>query len=209
MGARPKSSDYKATEAEKASASVAMAEYRNFKEKYDPLLQQMRDESLTADATTTLRGRANADTMQALTSTPNYQQTQRNTAASDMSQAVLGQLGQANVLGKDIQNKAQTNVLGIARGQAADAQSGMAQASRLATSDALTRARANQDVAQARLNAAAQIGSALGQTGYQNIQGNGTFFEPNMNVLDPTKTEFKAPKSLAERLRISQARGVF
>ena len=160
MGSKPKQQDYKASEAEKTSASVAMAEYQNFKKKYDPLLQEMRDKSRTEDVTTTLRGRANADTMQALTSQPSYQATQSNTSAGDMAQAYQGQLGIANTSGKDIQNKMQTSVLGTARGQAADAQTGMAQASRLGTSQALTRAAANQQVAQAKYKAMGQIAGA-------------------------------------------------
>jgi len=160
MGSKPKAQDYKPSEAEKASASVAMAEYQYFKQKYDPLLQQMRDQSLTADVQSGLRGRANADTMQALTSQPSYQQTQSNTLTGDMAQAYQGQLGVANKSAKQIQNTMQTNVLGTARGQAADAQTGMAQASRLATSEALTRAQANQKVAQAKLSALGQIAGA-------------------------------------------------
>ena len=174
MGSKPKSQDYQASGAEKASASVAMAEYQNFKKKYDPLLQEMRDKSLTEDVTTSLRGRANADTMQALTTQPNYQSTQSNTGAGDMAQAVQGQLGIANTSGKDIQNKMQTNVLGVARGQAADAQTGMAQASRLATSQALTRAAANQTVAQAKFSAMGQIaGAAVGKFGESKAGGSG------------------------------------
>lgn len=169
MGSKPKAQDYKASEGEKASASVAMAEYQYFKQKYDPLLQQMRDQSLTADVQSGLRGRANADTMQALTSQPSYQQTQSNTAAGDMAQAYQGQLGVANVSAKDIQNKMQTNVLGTARGQAADAQTGMAQASRLATSEALTRAQANQQVAQAKMSAAGQLAGAFMMQGIENM----------------------------------------
>tara|TARA_R110002050_G_scaffold17242_3_gene51405 strand:- start:3702 stop:4304 length:603 start_codon:yes stop_codon:yes gene_type:complete len=160
MGSKPKQQDYQASGAEKASASVAMAEYKNFKKKYDPLLQEMRDKSLTEDVTTSLRGRANADTMQALTSQPSYQGTQSNTSAGDMAQAYQGQLGIANTSGKDIQNKMQTNVLGTARGQAADAQTGMAQASRLGTSQALTRAKANQAVRSAKTSAIGQIAGA-------------------------------------------------
>jgi hypothetical protein len=160
MGSKPKQQDYQASGAEKASASVAMAEYKNFKKKYDPLLQEMRDKSLTEDVTSGLRGRANADTMQALTSQPSYQNTQSNTATGDMAQAYQGQLGIANTSGKDIQNKMQTNVLGTARGQAADAQTGMAQASRLGTSQALTRAKANQTVRSAKASAIGQIAGA-------------------------------------------------
>ena len=72
MGSKPKQQDYKASDAEKASASVAMAEYKYFKERYDPLLQDMRDKSMQEDPSQTLRARANADTMQAL-SAPSYQ----------------------------------------------------------------------------------------------------------------------------------------
>lgn len=160
MGSKPKKQEYEASAAEKASASVAMAEYKRFKQKYDPLLQEMRDRSKTEDVTTTLRGRANADTMQALTATPNYSLTQETNVPSEMSRALGGQLQVANVSGKDIQNKMQTNVLGTARGQAADAQTGMAQASRLGTSQALTRAKAKQDVRSARSAALGQVAGA-------------------------------------------------
>ncbi len=168
MASKPKASDYKASDAEKASASVAMAEYQYFKEKYDPLLQQMRDKSLTEDVQSGLRGRANADVMQAL-SAPSYEAATSSTAAGDTAQALTGQLGAANVAAKQVQNTMQSNVLGTARGQAADAQSGMAQASRLATSSALERARANQMVAQAKQAAVAQVGSTLVAQGLDNM----------------------------------------
>lgn len=160
MGSTPKKQEYQASAAEKASASVAMAEYKNFKKKYDPLLQQMRDKSMNEDPSTTLRGRANADTMQALTSSTNYQQTQENNIPSEMGRALGGQLQVANVSGLDIQNKMRTNVLGTARGQAADAQSGMAQASRLGTSQALARASAAQTKRSARSKALGQVAGA-------------------------------------------------
>jgi hypothetical protein len=184
MSSKPKKQG--PTAADKASASVAMAEYNRFKQKYDPLLRNMRDESLTEDTTSTLRARSNADTMQALTSQPNFQQTQNVTAGSDMAQALQGQLGQATKAGKQIQNTMQTNVLGVARGQAADAQRGMSQAARLSTSEALTRAKAKQDVAQAKINAGVQIGSALVAQGGKNLAGGGTFFTPNIGGQLPT-----------------------
>ena len=176
MGSSPKKQDYEPTDAERASASVAMAEYQYFKDRYDPLLQQMRDQSMQEDPSKVLRARANADTMHTL-SAPSYQATQVPTASSDMSQAISGQLGIANKSGKDIQNQMRTNVLGIARGQAADAQTGMAQASRLATSEALNRARAKQEERSARTGALGQIaGSAIykyadekGKTGITNF----------------------------------------
>ena len=169
MGSGPKKQDYEASESERASASVAMAEYQYFKQRYDPLLQQMRDQSMTEDIGSNLRGRANADTMQALTSQPTYGATQSTTATGDLAQAYQGQLGVANQSAKQVQNNMRTNVLGTARGQAADAQTGMAQASRLATSEALSRAKAKQTVAMSKQQAAGQIAGALLMQGAQNM----------------------------------------
>ena len=54
MGSKPKASNYEPSEADKASASVAVSEYNFFKQNYDPLLQQMRDKSQSDDPITTL-----------------------------------------------------------------------------------------------------------------------------------------------------------
>jgi len=152
----------KPSEAEKVSAGVAKAEYERFKQLYDPLLQQMRDKSMTDDYKTTLRGRANADTQQALAD-GGFTETSRVNAAGERAAAIQGQLGQATAQAKGIENRMKTGVLGTARGQAAEAQTGLAQASRLATSEALTKARANQQVSQAKYKAAGQIaGAAIG-----------------------------------------------
>ena len=160
MGSKPNKQDYEATEEEKASASVAKANYDFFKQNYAPLLREMRDQSQSEDNRRALRGRASADTMQALTAQPTYRQTQNISGAGEMSQALGGQLGIADASAKKIQNTMATNVLGTARGQAADAQSGMAQASRLATSEALARARNNQLVRGARNAAIAEVAAS-------------------------------------------------
>ena len=159
MGSKPKQSDYKASESEKASAAVAQAEYNYFKEKYDPLLQNMRDQALSDDNRQALRKRASADTMQAL-SAPSLAATQDVTRAGSRADALTGQLGVAETSAKNIANTMATNVLGTARGQAADAQSGMAKASRLATSDALARARNKEAERAARTQALGQIAGA-------------------------------------------------
>nr|WP_273424927.1 hypothetical protein [Halomonas sp.] len=173
MGSRPKKEDYEATDAEKASASVAKANFDFFQQQYAPLLREMRDQSQSEDNRRALRGRANADTMQALTAQPTYRATQNVTSSGDLSQALGGQLGVADASAKQIQNQATTNVLGIARGQAADAQSGMSQASRLATSEALNRARANQQVRGARNAAIAEIAGTAFDVGSQKKAGEG------------------------------------
>jgi len=188
--------------ADKASASVAMAEYNRFKQKYDPLLRNMRDESLTEDTTSTLRARSNADTMQALTSNLSLQGSQRTDAGSDMAQAVQGQLGQATKAGKQIQNKMQTNVLGTARGQAADAQRGMSQAARLSTSEALARAKAKNDVSLAKFNAAAQIGTALAGQGMDNM-ATGTTGGPQGSFFTPVDQQGNQVKGAKSRLQYS------
>ena len=172
MGSKPKQKDYEASAAEKTSASVAMAEHKYFKEKYDPLLQKMRDSSLQDKATDTLRGRANADTMPQLTK-PSAQRAMQGANGGDMAQAYQAQLGIANTSGKNIQNTAQTNVLGTARGQAADAQTGMAKASQLATSEALTRAKNKQAVSQAKMTAAGQVAGSLLAQGMKNKSSTG------------------------------------
>ena len=176
MGSSPKQKDYEASQAEKDSASVAKAEYDYFKQKYDPLLMDMRDQSERQDVATTLRGRAGADTMQALTGQPSYRNTQNIERVGDLAQAYTGQLGVADASAKKIQNTAKTNVLGIARDQAADAQSGMAQASRLATSEALNRAKAKQQVANAKFGAIGQVAGATMQlANKKNWFGQGKF----------------------------------
>lgn len=168
MGSKPKKQDYKPSEGEKASASVAMAEYTYFKEKYDPLLQKMRDESLNNRVEKTLRGRANADTMQALTSGPMAKFALDGQGADDLAKAYQGQLGQVDAKAEKIRNQSQMNVLGTARGQASDAQSGMAQAANLQTSQALNRAKNKQAVANAKMTAVGQVAGAALMKGMQN-----------------------------------------
>jgi hypothetical protein len=174
MGSKPKAKNYEASAGEKASASVAMAEYKYFKEKYDPLLQKMRDESLNSKVEKTLRGRANADTMQALTSGPMAKFALDGQGADDLAKAYQGQLGQVDAKAEKIRNQAQMNVLGVARGQAGDAQSGMAQAANLQTSQALTRAKNKQMVANAKMTAVGQVAGAALMKGMQNKATTGT-----------------------------------
>ena len=177
MGCGPDKQDFEPSEADKASASVALAEYQYFKQKYDLLLQKMRDKSMAEDPASRLRGRASADVMQALISDPNYRSTQLSDLPSDMNKALQGQQQQATAAGKGIQNTMRTNVLGTARGQAADAQTGMAQAARLGTSKALASAALQQE-RDARLGAASQLIFAAGAQGMDNLASGGSFFTP-------------------------------
>ena len=152
----PDKQDYEPTEAEKASASVALANYNRFKQMYEPQLLAMRDKAAKGDPSQILRARAGADTMQALTK-PNYRATQMPSYASDLSKAYQGQMGVASTSGKKIQNTMGSNVLGVARKQEADATTGMSKLSRINTSEALNRAKNNQQVAQAKVDAGTQL----------------------------------------------------
>ena len=180
MSTKPKSSDYKPSEMEKTSAAVAQAEYNRFKEKYDPLLLNMRDQSLSDDPTRIARGRANADTMQALTSQTSLRQATDVGSAASIAGGLSSQLGQATATGRQIQAKDQTNVLGTRRGQAADSSSGMSQLARMNTSEGLARAANRQAVAQSKFDAGMKVfETGLAQGISNKFSGpSGTFFTP-------------------------------
>ena len=80
-----------------------------------------------------------------------------DTAATRASGAVANML-QANVLAKDVKNQQQVGVLATARGQQADAGSGLAQAAKLARSEGLNRA-------TAALSRSTNIMSNIGRVG--------------------------------------------
>ena len=161
MGSKPKKQDYAPSELEQTNAAVAAAEKRYFKEHYQPLLTQMRDESLReGDQQRILKDRAQADTMQTLTGMrPSLAATQAVDYQSDLASAALGQQMQASRTAKDISTTMQTGVLGTARGQAADAQSGLAAASRLKTSRELAETQAKFKARLARGDMFARIGA--------------------------------------------------
>ena len=190
MSSGPKKSDYKPTEGEKMNAAVAVAEQKRFKELYDPLLQQMRDESLTQNFSEIARGKANADTMQQLTGTTKYRNTQNVGRAGDLGAALGGQLQQANVQAKQAQNQTQSGVLATARGQQETTAQALNNIGKIESSAALAKAKANQQVAEAKFNAGASLAMAAGLQGYDNMQTsglnpddynipqNGSFFSP-------------------------------
>tara|TARA_Y100000817_G_scaffold262871_1_gene217703 strand:- start:1984 stop:2514 length:531 start_codon:yes stop_codon:yes gene_type:complete len=158
MGSKPKPQQYKPSETEKQQARQAEADQAFFESTYDPLLRKMRDESLRTNTEATLRGRAQADTMQTLTGKPTLGAVSSvDTAATRASGAVANML-QANVLAKDVKNQQQVGVLATARGQQADAGSGLAQAAKLARSEGLNRA-------TAALSRSTNIMSNIGRVG--------------------------------------------
>ena len=165
MGGSPKQEDYQPGETEKIQGAIAKADQDYFETTYDPLLREMRDESRSSNAQRTLRGRAQADTMQALTGQPLAPGV--NSAvdnAANMASGAIGQMLSANVTAKGVKDQQQLNVLGIARGQAADAGSALAQASKLETSERLARAAEKQTIRRANKAAIANVGLTAAKT---------------------------------------------
>ena len=175
MGKKPKPAQYKPSEMEKQQAAQAQADQAFFEQTYDPLLRQMRDESLRTNTGATLRGRAQADTMQTLTGAPTLGAVSGvDTAANRASGAVANML-QANMMAKDVKNQQQVGVLATARGQAADAGSGLAQAAKLARSEGLNRASASLSRATNIMGNIGKVGSMVMKKGLDD----GGFFRRN------------------------------
>lgn len=170
---KPKSSEYRASEQEKALASVSLAEKNYFRQKYLPKLTQLRDRASTENYEGVATGRAQADTMQALSARPSLAAARSVDSAADMASAAGAQALQGRVQGLTAQRGDQVNVLKNARGMAADAQSGLSKAARIASTKQLQFAQAKQN----RRNANFAMGTKLSAGGIEKDRNNsGGFF---------------------------------
>lgn len=169
MSSKPKSSDFKASEQEKALASVSLAEKNYFRQKYLPKLTELRDRSMTEDYSGVATGRAQADTMQALSGRPTIRAAQSVDAAADLASAAGAQQLQGRTQGLTAQRGDQINVLKNARGMQADAQSGLSQAARIESSKQLDFARAKQARRNANFKAANKMIGQMGQNFQENL----------------------------------------
>ena len=160
MGGGPSRSDYKPSQAEVDQERIAKADAAYFQSTYDPLLLEMRDKAASERVAPTLRGRAQADTMQQLTGRSSLALVQGIDQSANIASGAMSQMLSANVAAKDVKTQMQTGVLGVARGQAADAGDALAQASRLARSEGLAKASAKQQVRLARRQAVFDISKA-------------------------------------------------
>lgn len=181
MAGGPKKSEYEATAAEKIQAKVAKAEKDYFDEKYSPLLREMRDISLKEKYGDFVAGRASADTQQALAK-PSLAATRSVDGQAEKVSAMMQMQAQAQAQGLTAQRQRQVGVLATARGQQADATTGLASAARLAQSDRLQSAQRKQAMRDAKTGAALQMGGTLLAQGLENkfgAGGPGTFFSFN------------------------------
>lgn len=214
MGSKPKAADYQPGEDQKALAAVAQAEFNHFKQNYGPLLQEMRDTNLVNKLGSAAEGRANADTMQALTDPNNLSihSVGDVETESGIGSALQGQLAGAQANVKAAANEQDLGVLSAARGQAATAQSGLAQAARTETSNLLAEASRKQSERQTNLNAAVKLGSTLASSAGRNLTSHGgdsqlglatKLFSPNAATRQGASS---TPGSLKERLSIGLGR---
>jgi|TARA_R100001463_G_scaffold50001_2_gene100038 hypothetical protein len=183
----PQESDYVAPQVEKTATAIAKADSDYFTKNYDPLLQQMRDKAASEDVGSTLRGRAAADTQQALTSNFDLGTVQNINAGAERALAATGQMLAANTAAKNVKTEEQLNVLGTARGQEANTGDALAQSARMAASTDLNRVKNEQAVRRARRGALMQIASSAGSKMLANKGTTGEFFtseSPNITSDD-------------------------
>jgi len=175
MSSKPKASEYQATEAEKIQAKVAKAEKDYFDQKYSPLLREMRDTSMKENYSGFAAGRGQADTMQAL-SKPSFAATKSVDSSADLASAASAQMVMARGQGLAAQRKRQVGVLATARGQQADATTGLASIAKLEASDRLQSAGRKQMMRESRQQAGFALGSTMLSQGLVNKgEGRGFF----------------------------------
>lgn len=157
MSSKPKQSEFAASEQEQALASTSLAEKKYFQDKYLPKLTELRDRSSTENYQGVAQGRAQADTMQALSGRPSLKAARSVDAMADLASASTAQQGQARFQGLAAQRGDQVNVLKNARGMQADAQSGLSKAAKIQSTKQLQFAQAKQN----RRNANFKVGTNL------------------------------------------------
>ena len=184
MSKGPKKSEYQATEAEKVQAKVAKAEKDYFNQAYSPLLREQRDLALKENYGDYVAGRAGADVAQTLDK-PSLMATKSVDSSADRLSASIEMQGQAQAQGLAGKRQRQIGVLATARGQQADATTGLAGAARIAASDSLQSAQRKQTVRTANLKAGFQMGGTMLAQGIENMNSGGTnasFFNPGDDV---------------------------
>ena len=176
MSKKPKKSEYKASEAEKTEASVALAEYNRYKELYDPVLTGWRDDS-KKDWSETLRGRAGADVMQATTGQmPSLGAVESSYLGADRASLAAKSMLAGTLQARDVKANLQTNVLAASRKQVAQTQVGLGQAARIGASNILASAANKQLIRGAIGGALGNVAGSVMKQGVINKRAGGSFW---------------------------------
>jgi len=161
---KPKSSDYKESEVDKVNAAVAMADKKYFRENYLPKQKEFIERSFKEESglMSMGEGRAQADTMQALTQNPNRRAVGAVDAQADLASAASAQQLQGTAQGLLGARSDQVAGIKSANQMASQTAAGLSQASKIATTDTLNRAKAKQTRNSALIGAATKLGVQAG-----------------------------------------------
>ena len=162
---KPKSSDYAESEVDKVNAAVAMADKQYFRDKYLPKQKEFLEKAFNQESSLmdVGEGVAQADTMQALTMNPNRRAMMGVDAQADLASAASAQALQGTAQG--LMGARSDQVAGIksANQMAAQTASGLSQASKIATTDTLNRAKAKQIRTSGLIGMGKTLGTQMGK----------------------------------------------
>ncbi len=148
-----------------------MQDKKRFREKFSPVLQEyvkgaFKDEgSLQAVA----EGRAQADTMQVLTDRPTLRAVQSVDSQADLAAAASAQQLQAATQGLTAARSDQVTGIKMANQMATQTASGLSQASKIATTETLAKAKAKQTRTSGLIKAGTILGKQMGSN-FQDVK---------------------------------------
>ena len=178
MGSKPKPQDYKPSETEKTQAAIAAEEQRYFEQTYQPLFIKQMQRAAERKLAPTFRGRAQADTMQALTgSGPQLGVVSGVSDAAARAMGAVSNIAASTTKAAKASQSDQMNSLSQSLGLGSAASSGLASASRQAASRGLAQAQAKQQVRMAKNDALFSAAKAGLSMGMSNIASGGSFFK--------------------------------
>lgn len=142
---KPKKSQYQASEADKQNQEISMAQKNFYRQNYLPKLKERMQAAFDQEegVVSMAQGRAQADTMQAL-SNPNREAVMSVDRQADLASAASAQQLQGIKQGMVGARSDQVGVLKQANQMQSTTMSGLAQAAKIATTDTLQRAQAKQ-----------------------------------------------------------------
>lgn len=180
----PKRSEYEPSPGEKLQAGVAKAKW----DEWNAIFKGVDDRNVSdarRDFSSTLKGRANADVVQALgdaSTGSGYRQTQNmsdigglwNTALSSQNLA-------ADTSAGNIEAGLRSDALEGIYNRSGTLSTNLAHGANIGRTNVLNEAKNKLQVRNAYYNAGARVLSQAAKTGMQNIGGGGSFFKPNWN----------------------------
>ena len=180
----PKQKEYGPSPGEKLQAGVAKAKYDEWNAVFKGVDDRFVSDA-SRDLSSTLKGRANADVVQALgdASTGSmYRQTQNMSDIGGLWNAALNSQNlAANTSAGNVQAGLRSDAVEGITNRSGTLSANLAQGARIGNTNVLTDAKNKLQVRNAYWNAGAKVIGAGIETGMNNIGGGGSFFSPNVN----------------------------